>query len=195
MRRILSLILLVLSLCLLLSSCDAIAVPYTLKYNSVNDSDEPLDIKLYGKSFENGSRYGIGKIKVKKGGEELQTIILADEIPEEDLEPWFDGYTECREKSGSFELLDINFDGVKDFRLMGWLTTGGNTPYYYWIWNSETQRYEYAYTLGYAEFDSKTQTVTVAERSNAASGTVTKYKYDEQGKLHKAYSEDLYYNA
>lgn len=191
MKRIISVIALVLALCFLLTACDSFAFPYTLKYDSMNESGESLEIKLYGKQLENSNFYGIGKIMVLKDGRKIQTITLAEEIPVEDAEIGFDGYTESYEKSGSFELLDINFDGVNDFRLMGRMTNGGNTPYYYWGWNSETQQYEYAYTLGYAEFDSKTQTVTVAERNNAASGVLTKYKYNEQGKLYKVYSEEL----
>lgn len=50
--------------------------------------------------------------------------------------------TECIEKNGGLELVDFNFDGYTDIGLQVHVPAY-NTPYIYWMFNPESQEYDY----------------------------------------------------
>ena len=56
------------------------------------------------------------------------------------------GYTECASAEESVSLRDVNFDGYLDIEVCGWLPNN-SIPYYYWCWNPDSQRFEYAFCL------------------------------------------------
>ena len=84
--------------------------------------------------------------------------------------------------------MDLNFDGYADFGIFGWITTGANLPYYYWIWNTEKQYFEYAFCLCNLEIDNNIKQLICKNRDSANSYTTDYYKFDEQGKLYKTKS-------
>lgn len=70
----------------------------------------------------------VTRLKDKK---QLQTI-----IPDEN-------YPSCTlPKDQIFIIEDINFDGYNDIRLLQFLPAAPNLPYYYWTFNSKTQKFQ-----------------------------------------------------
>ena len=82
------------------------------------------------------------------------------------------------------EVLDLNFDGNADFGLFGW-TANHTIPYYCWMWDPETEQYQYAFTLQGAEAHPETKELTAEYKDGpAGSRYVTEvYKPDETGEL------------
>ena len=75
--------------------------------------------------------YEITKIDIIKDGAFLQTI-----------EPEENQSSKSIPKEQLFFIEDMNFDGIKDFRLMEFLPAAPNVPYLFFIYNPETGLFE-----------------------------------------------------
>ena len=132
--------------------------------------------------------FGVREVRVYDGEELIQTVLSREAIETEwgpDMPEEFYGYTECWSVKESMTVLDLNFDGSTDFGLFGW-TANNTIPYYYWIWDPETEQYQYAFTLQGAEVHPETKELTSGYKDGpAGSQWITEvYKPDEDGALY-----------
>lgn len=84
-------------------------------------------------------------------------------------------------ENNGFEVIDLNFDGDLDFRLLAQTTAGPNVLYRNWLWSPRDQRFESNGVLDEIvspEFDPDTQEITSRWRSSAAEGGVDIYMWD-----------------
>lgn len=155
-----------------------------------------LTLKAEGKRVDEYS-VGVREVRVYDGEELLQTIPAREAIEAE----WGEGmaeefydYTQCWSVDEAMETLDLNFDGNTDFGLFGW-PCNNTIPYYYWIWDAETEQYQYAFTLQGAEADPETKELTVEYKDGPAGALwVTEhYKFDENGRLILTSREEYFY--
>ena len=84
--------------------------------------------------------------------------------------------------ANGFELIDMNFDGYHDLRLIAEGTAGPNVLYRNWLWLQDRQRFAANAALDEIvspEFDPDTQEIVSRWRSSAAEGGVDIYAWEE----------------
>lgn len=145
--------------------------------------DKTLTLKLKGKATDIEGVYGISSIDVYDGDTLLQTLEASEAITAEwgadDTQDTTEGY----QPDGGLTVSDMNFDGAGDIGLQGWITAGANVPYYYWLWNANTQRFSYAFCLCNAEVDTANKQIVTSLRESAGCTETDVYAYDENGAL------------
>ena len=146
-----------------------------------------LRLEAVGKRLDEYSA-GVREVRVYDGDALIQTILSREVIEaewDEGMPEAFYHYTECWSPEESMEVLDLNFDGSADFGLFGWICNN-TIPYYYWIWDPETEQYQYAFTLQGAEVRPEAQEATAEYKSGSAgSQWITEvYKPDKNGDLY-----------
>lgn len=156
---------------------------YTYEYPIIVEGDRELTLKLYGNEIKENGLYSIYQMKVYDKEKLIQTIIVKDDIAAE----WGEGTsingTESWYKDSGFTGIDINFDDSQDIGLMGWVPARGNLPYYYWIWNTKNQQFEYAFSLPNLKVDRQEQ-LLITEHVVSGQGDDTDfYRYNEDGTL------------
>jgi hypothetical protein len=83
-------------------------------------------------------------------------------------------------KEQVFIIEDINFDKVNDIRLIQFIPAAPNIPYYYWIFNSKTNRFQRNTSLEEItspEFDHRNKIITSSWRGGWANYGASTYKY------------------
>ena len=145
-----------------------------------------LLLEAVGKRVDEYS-FGVREVRVYDGEELIQTVRAREAIEAE----WGEGmaedfydYTQCWSVKDGMTALDLNFDGSTDFGLFGW-TANNTIPYYYWMWEPEAERYQYAFTLQGVEVHPETEELTAEYKDGPAGALwVTEhYKFDENGGL------------
>lgn len=107
-----------------------------------------LTLEAFGAVFEEHV-CGVREVRVYDGEDLIQTVSAYEAIElvwgsaADDL---VGPYTTCWSPEDCMETLDLNFDGDTDFGLFGW-APNNTIPYYYWIWDAQLERYQYAFTL------------------------------------------------
>ena len=135
--------------------------------------------------------FGVREVRVYDGEELIQTVLSREAIETEwgpDMPEEFYDYTECWSVKESMTVLDLNFDGSTDFGLFGW-TANNTIPYYYWIWDPEAGRYQYAFTLQGVSADSDRRELESTFRLSAVEYETDYYAPDETGALYLARTE------
>ena len=146
-----------------------------------------LRLEAVGK-VEDEYTCGVREVRVYDGDKLFQTL-QAREATEaewgEGMAKDFYDYTQCWSPEETMEALDLNFDGNTDFGLFGW-PANNTIPYYYWIWDPETEQYQYAFVLQEAEADPETKQLTAEYKSGSAGSQWIKevYRPDETGALY-----------
>ena len=145
-----------------------------------------LRLEAVGKRVDEYS-VGVREVRVYGGEELIQTVLSREAIGAEwdlGMTEEFYNYTECWSPEETLEALDLNFDGNTDFGLFGW-TANNTIPYYCWMWDPETEQYQYAFTLQGAEAHPETKELTAEYKDGpAGSRYVTEvYKPGETGDL------------
>ncbi len=85
--------------------------------------------------------------------------------------------------SGGLELLDVNFDGYLDIGLEAWRDMETGRYYdYFWLFEPETERFQYAFCLRGVAADADTQEVISTYAKNWT-GYEERYRWNEEGKL------------
>lgn len=85
-------------------------------------------------------------------------------------------------ENNGFEMIDVNFDGYLDLRLIAEATAGPNVLYRNWLWSEGSRRFVGAPALDEIvspEFDPETQEILSRWRSSAAEGGVDVYAWEE----------------
>lgn len=149
-----------------------------------------LRLEAVGK-VEDEYTCGVREVRVYDGDKLLQTV----QAWEANMAFWGDGdllpgesvseYTSCWEPEGCMEAADLNFDGNTDLGLFGW-PANNTIPYYYWLWDEETEQYQYAFVLQGAEAHPDTRELTSGYKAGmAGSQWITEvYRPDENGDLY-----------
>ena len=159
---------------------------YVLSYPiSVGNSRE-LTLKLHGKKLsEEYDHYGICTVEVFDGNDIIQTIQTQEAISSE----WdaggeeYGGYTEAYTQDGGLTTTDMSFDGSGDIGLVGWITSGANIPYYYWLWEEDQGQFTYSFYLCNAVVDEENKQLISTMRNGAAEYDTNYYQYDTDGRL------------
>ena len=130
----------------------------------------------------------IDRIEIARQGEvePFQTIGPIDSRALPDME------------TNGFEMLDMNFDGHLDMRIIEFLPAGPNIPYLHWLWSPESGRFVSAgflNELGYTEFDEEERLVFAPWRSSAAEMGEDTYVYEagelkQTGRIMRRYTDD-----
>ncbi len=149
-----------------------------------------LRLEAVGKKTDD-SFYGVREIRVFDGDQLLQTVRAWEAVEAE----WSEGmaeeadyYTTCWAPEETMEALDLNFDGNTDFGLFGW-PANNTIPYYYWMWDAETEQYQYAFILQGVSADSEKQELKSTFRLSAVEYETDYYQPDETGALYLARTE------
>ena len=124
---------------------------------------------------------GYSSIKIYEGKKLLQTIKIAD------VNPFGDDTTTCPDPGTGSDIIieDMDFDGIKDFRIIAMLPPGPNIPYICFLWDKKSGKFIHAKFLDDITspvFDSKKKTITSENRESADTYTKDVYKYSS-GKL------------
>lgn len=83
--------------------------------------------------------------------------------------------------NNGFEVLDLNFDGYLDIRVMRFVSAGPNTPYQNWLWSPTAGKFIANLALDEItspQFDADAQEITSDWRSSAAEHGSDIYAYD-----------------
>ena len=149
-----------------------------------------LLLEAVGKQVDESS-FGVREVRVYDGEELIQTVQAREGIEHF----WGDSdggavseYTSCWSREESMEVLDLNFDGNTDFGLFGW-PANNTIPYYYWMWDPEAGRYQYAFVLQGVSADSEKQELESTFRLSAVEYETDYYAPDETGALYLARTE------
>ncbi|MCX4370330.1 MAG: hypothetical protein OSJ58_00735 [Dysosmobacter sp.] len=149
-----------------------------------------LTLEAVGKQVDEYS-IGVREVRVYDGEELLQTVLAreangafwgdSDLLPGESVNE----YTQCWSAEDSMAAADMNFDGNTDLGLFAF-TPNNTIPFYFWIWDAETEQYRYAFTLQGATAHPDAREVTAEYKSGSAgSQWITEvYKPDENGDLY-----------
>jgi len=84
--------------------------------------------------------------------------------------------------NGGFELIDMDFDGYLDMRVIAEGTAGPNTRYRSWLWATDDDRFVESAALDEIvspEFDPETREILSRWRSSAAEGGVDVYIWND----------------
>jgi len=147
-----------------------------------------LTLEAFGKTLDEYT-CGAREVRVYDGEDLLQTVSACEAI--EDFWGYGDGvpaeefcdYTECWSSEDCMDALDLNFDGNMDLGLFGW-PANNTIPFYYWLWDTETERYQYAFTLQGASVAPDAKELVSTFRLSAAQYETDYFKPDENGNLY-----------
>ena len=119
---------------------------------------------------------GYSSIKIYEGKKLLQTIKIAD------VNPFGDDTTTCPDPGTGSDIIieDMDFDGIKDFRIIAMLPPGPNIPYICFLWDKKSEKFihaEFLDDITSPVFDSKKKTITSESRDNASTYRKEVYKY------------------
>ena len=144
-----------------------------------------LTLEAVGK-VEDEYTAGVREVRVYDGDALLQTASVREAIEKAwdfgdgILAEDFYNYTKCWKPEGSMEVLDLNFDGNTDFGLFGW-PANNTIPYYCWLWDSDTDQYQYAFVLQEPKVHPETGELTGEYKSGTAGSQWIKEVYKPGG--------------
>jgi len=119
----------------------------------------------------NGYVCGVDSIVIKEKGQPAftQTIKCED-----------NGYRCHDTDKPDIVIEDMDFDGTEDIRLRQFLPPSPNIPYYYWLYNAKTKRFEPGRALEAITtpvFDPKRKCITSSWKGSATEYGTTTYEY------------------
>lgn len=135
-----------------------------------------VTLRMHGRHLGTGDGY----VRIEVLGEDgalVQNLSIADAIRSQ----WGDGApgdsTEFAAGQDGYAMMDVNFDGMCDLALDGWMTAGANLPRYYWVWDDAAQQFVYSFCLSNVEVDKVNQLLITEERESAAVTVTTVYQW------------------
>lgn len=130
--------------------------------------------------------FSVDQVLVYEGEELIQTI-LPEDVPAVEDHAWDGLYVNQNSAVGEPDIRDLNFDGAEDFGLLAVSSYPHNVPYSYFLWNQETDRFAYGFTLcgsGALEIDLQNRQL-IEEEHDVLGSYETVYAYAEDGSLQK----------
>ena len=113
-----------------------------------------LTLSVWGRQDRNTMMYGVREIRVYQGKDLLQTLPMAEAINADGVDGIAPGYTESFSVEDTVRLKDVDFDGNADLEVCAW-SPNNAVPYYYWLWDGETERFVYAFLLQLRDVDTE----------------------------------------
>lgn len=189
-------------------------VEYIRDLPAAVDNGRELTLRLHCRAVASSYgtwNYGVGRIDVQEGEELLQTLSVRDAVVAAEVQEWQqmaalgdpyyqeklesgelpeavddDAWTACFEELYLPEIMDLNFDGADDIRLMEFLGTV-NGRYLHWLWEPETQQFVYAFCLvGYDfQIDTAARQLVSESRNGYGIYDTDYYQYDADGVLQR----------
>lgn len=153
-----------------LKSGDASAAASVTCRSQIGPSMPMFDFLLVRHSEAGGDNV-LDRIEIRRGGEEAPFQVVGD----------VESRTGPEVANNGFELLDLDFDGYLDMRVMSFTPAGPNTPYRNWLWSREDGAFVPNAALDAItapEFDAASQEIVSRWRSGAAEHGVDVYSYD-----------------
>ncbi len=137
--------------------------------SEINPGLPPLALALVWHADAASREHVLDRIDIRRADETepFQTISDVDARLVPDIE------------NAGFEMLDLNFDGFLDIRVMR--LAGANTPFRNWLWSKEDGRFAASPPLDEIvspEFDAEAQEIVSRWRSNAAEHGTDVYSYE-----------------
>lgn len=152
------------------------------------DEGRTLTLQAIGKQRTDLDEWGVREVRVYDGESLLQTLSVQDAIEAGGIDGIEAGYTSCWSVEEAMTIHDMNFDGYDDLDLFGW-SPNNTIPHYYWLWDQETQRYQFAFILQGAEADPESQEIRATVKSFGGDGPeggfyqTNIYRYVDFGEL------------
>lgn len=115
---------------------------------------ETLRLSVMGKQDTDTGKYGVREISVYRGGQQIQTLEMMTAIEKDGISGIALGYTESFALEDTVKLKDVDFDGNPDLEVCGWCPNNA-IPYYYWIWDPDTEQFQYAFLLQLREVNAE----------------------------------------
>lgn len=154
-----------------------------LTLNATVDNNRPLRLEAVGKQRPDMDHWGTREVRVYDGTDLIQTISAQEAIDADGVSGAVgEGYTECWSIEESMTVHDMNFDGCEDLDLFGWICNN-TIPHYYWLWDSESDQYVYAFCLQGAKPDPERQEVLSEYKYSGVGYHRDFYCYDSDGML------------
>lgn len=138
--------------------------------SQINPGLPVLDLTIFWQDVGAAGRRRIERIEIRRSGEAelLQTIAGIDSpVPDE-------------AENAGLEMLDLNFDGFLDLRVMRAAPAGTNVLYRNWLWSAEDRIFAASPALdeiASPEFNAEDQEIVSRWRSGATRGTDV-YSYE-----------------
>lgn len=139
--------------------------------SEINPSLPSFDFSLVWHDDKSAATHVLDRIEIRRKGETAPFQILTH--IESSLSPDV--------PNNGFELLDLNFDGYLDLRVIRFAPAGPNTPYQNWIWSKAEGKFIENPGLDEItspQFDAESQEISSHWRSSAAEHGVDVYSYD-----------------
>lgn len=139
--------------------------------SEINPSLPSFDFSLIWHDDEAQSTRVLDRIEIRRKGETQPFQVLAH--VESSLSPDI--------PNNGFELLDLNFDGYLDLRVIRFTPAGPNTPYQNWLWSKEDGKFVENPGLDEItspQFDAESQEIVSHWRGSAAEHGTDVYSYD-----------------
>ena len=180
--KLITVILLTASIFVTGSALAAVNKTFTLSKKIEVSDKRILTLKFNGLVSDETDTGGYRNIEVLEGDKKhIQTINISD------VNSFGDDTTTCPDPGTGSDIIieDMDFDGIKDFRIIAMLPPGPNIPYICFLWDKKSGKFVHAEFLDditSPEFDSKTKTVTSKSRESASKYRKDVYKYSN-GKL------------
>lgn len=139
--------------------------------SEINPSLPSFDFSLVWHDDRTQATRVLDRIEIRRKGEPQPFQILSH--VESSLTPDI--------PNNGFELLDLNFDGYLDLRVMRFTPAGPNTPYQNWLWSKEDGKFIANAGLDEItspQFDAESQEIVSRWRGSAAEHGADVYSYD-----------------
>lgn len=145
-------------------------------------ADEVYTIYAVGKKMEDMDCWGIRELPVYVGTELRQTISMQEAISTDGMDGIDVGYTWCPQKENTVAVRDVNFDGYPDLEIWGW-SPSNSIPYYYWCWNPETKRFDYAFCLQLTDVDEENKHLISYQKAGGGVYYTERYRVTPENRL------------
>lgn len=139
--------------------------------SQINPGLPALDLSLIWHMDEATGERILDRIEIRRTGE-IETFQAISGI---------DSRLAAEIENGGLDMLDLNFDGFLDMRVMRFTPAGPNTPYQNWLWSKEDGKFVASPQLDEItspEFDAEAQEIVSHWRSSAAEYGTDVYSYE-----------------
>lgn len=141
--------------------------------SEINPSLPSFDFSLVWHEDEKEGLRVLDRIEIRRKGEPQPFQILSP--VESSLSPEI--------QNNGFEVLDLNFDGYLDLRVIRFTPAGPNMPYQNWLWSKAEDKFIPSPALDQItspQFDAESREIVSHWRSNAAESGSDVYSYDDE---------------
>ncbi len=99
-----------------------------------------------------------------------------------------------------FKVEDMNFDGIEDIRIRQFIPAGPDVPYYYWLYNAKTKKFEpnkQLESITSPVFNAVKKNIISEQRTSVAEYVTTTYEFVDDKpvkteEVNKKYGDDDY---